>query len=134
MRGRDIVIAICIVVIAVVGIHAALNVEEPATGECQYANNFIDASGQTWSVLYFIILQFLIICARALLFSSFSSPLLSAVFAFSLFTDCGMKLQPVFAEDIGNAQPSSTLAQLPAGTVAIDGATQRLLGIRLAPV
>jgi len=35
--------------------------------------------------LYFIILQFLIICALALLFSSFSSPLLSAVFAFALF-------------------------------------------------
>jgi ABC-type transport system involved in multi-copper enzyme maturation permease subunit len=35
--------------------------------------------------LYFIILQFVIITALALLFSSFSSPLLSAVFAFSLF-------------------------------------------------
>lgn len=35
--------------------------------------------------LYFIILQFLIITALALLFSAFSSPLLSAVFAFSLF-------------------------------------------------
>jgi ABC-type transport system involved in multi-copper enzyme maturation permease subunit len=35
--------------------------------------------------LYFIVLQFLIICALALLFSSFSSPLLSAVFAFALF-------------------------------------------------
>jgi ABC-type transport system involved in multi-copper enzyme maturation permease subunit len=35
--------------------------------------------------LYFIVLQFLMICALALLFSSFSSPLLSAVFAFSLF-------------------------------------------------
>jgi len=35
--------------------------------------------------LYFIGLQFLIITALALLFSSFSSPLLSAVFAFSLF-------------------------------------------------
>jgi len=35
--------------------------------------------------LYFIILQFLIICSLALLFSSFSSPLLSAVFTFSLF-------------------------------------------------
>src|ERR1700758_3349644 len=35
--------------------------------------------------LYFIVLQFLIICALALLFSSFSSPQLSAVFAFSLF-------------------------------------------------
>jgi ABC-type transport system involved in multi-copper enzyme maturation permease subunit len=35
--------------------------------------------------LYFIILEFLIICSLALLFSSFSSPLLSAVFAFALF-------------------------------------------------
>lgn len=35
--------------------------------------------------LYFIILEFLIICSLALLFSSFSTPLLSAVFAFSLF-------------------------------------------------
>jgi ABC-type transport system involved in multi-copper enzyme maturation permease subunit len=35
--------------------------------------------------LYFIVLEFLIICSLALLFSSFSSPLLSAVFAFSLF-------------------------------------------------
>jgi ABC-type transport system involved in multi-copper enzyme maturation permease subunit len=35
--------------------------------------------------LYFIILEFLILCSLALLFSSFSSPLLSAVFAFLLF-------------------------------------------------
>jgi ABC-type transport system involved in multi-copper enzyme maturation permease subunit len=35
--------------------------------------------------LYFIVLQFLILTALALLFSSFSSPLLSAVFAFALF-------------------------------------------------
>ncbi len=35
--------------------------------------------------LYFIILQFLIITSLTLFFSSFSSPLLSAVFAFSLF-------------------------------------------------
>ncbi len=35
--------------------------------------------------LYFIILQFVLVTAIALLFSSFSSPLLSAVFAFSLF-------------------------------------------------
>jgi ABC-type transport system involved in multi-copper enzyme maturation permease subunit len=35
--------------------------------------------------LYFIVLQFVIVTALALLFSSFSSPLLSAVFAFSLF-------------------------------------------------
>lgn len=44
--------------------------------------------------LYFIILQFLIITALALLFSSFSSPLLSAVFAFSLF------VIGTFAEDL----------------------------------
>ncbi|MBV9182998.1 MAG: ABC transporter permease subunit [Acidobacteria bacterium] len=35
--------------------------------------------------LYFIVLQLFIITALALLFSSFSSPLLSALFAFSLF-------------------------------------------------
>jgi ABC-type transport system involved in multi-copper enzyme maturation permease subunit len=44
-------------------------------------------AGDGWVLvaLYFIVLQFLIITALALLFSSFSSPLLSAVFAFSLF-------------------------------------------------
>ena len=35
--------------------------------------------------LYFIVLQFVIMTALALLFSSFSSPLMSAVFAFALF-------------------------------------------------
>ena len=35
--------------------------------------------------LYFIVLEFLIICALALLFSSFSTPLMSAVFTFALF-------------------------------------------------
>ena len=35
--------------------------------------------------LYFIVLQFLIVCSLALLFSSFSTPLLSAVFTFALF-------------------------------------------------
>src|SRR5262249_11767999 len=35
--------------------------------------------------LYFIVLQFLIVTALALLFSCFSSPLLSAVFTFCLF-------------------------------------------------
>jgi RND family efflux transporter MFP subunit len=48
--------------------------------------------------------------------------------------DCGMRLVPVFTEDLGNALPSSPLAQLPAGAVAIDAATQRLMGIRVAPV
>jgi ABC-type transport system involved in multi-copper enzyme maturation permease subunit len=43
--------------------------------------------GDSWVLvaLYFIILQFVIITALALLFSSFSSPLMSAVFTFSLF-------------------------------------------------
>lgn len=44
--------------------------------------------------LYFIVLQFLIVTALALLFSSFSSPLLSAVFAFAIF------LIGTFAEDL----------------------------------
>ena len=48
--------------------------------------------------------------------------------------DCGMKLEPVFAEDLSNAPSTSALAELPAGAVGIDGATQRLLGIRLAVV
>jgi Cu-processing system permease protein len=35
--------------------------------------------------LYFIVLQFMIVCALALFFSSFSTPLMSAVFTFSMF-------------------------------------------------
>jgi len=35
--------------------------------------------------LYFIVLEFFIVCALALLFSSFSTPLMSAVFTFALF-------------------------------------------------
>jgi len=49
-------------------------------------------------------------------------------------SDCGMQLEPVYAEAAGNAASSSPLAALPAGAVGIDGATQRLLGIRLADV
>jgi ABC-type transport system involved in multi-copper enzyme maturation permease subunit len=49
------------------------------------AHTFSASDFSIFVALYFIILQFLIICALALLFSSFSSPLLSAVFAFSLF-------------------------------------------------
>ena len=44
--------------------------------------------------LYFIVLQFLVVTALALLFSSFSSPLLSAVLAFALF------IIGTFAEDL----------------------------------
>jgi ABC-type transport system involved in multi-copper enzyme maturation permease subunit len=46
------------------------------------------------TAIYFIILQFVIITALALFFSSFSSPLLSAVFTFSLF------VIGTFAEDL----------------------------------
>jgi len=49
------------------------------------AHKFLASDALIFVALYFIILQFLIICSLALLFSSFSSPLLSAVFAFSLF-------------------------------------------------
>ena len=56
--------------------------------------------------LYFIVLQFLILCSLTLLFSSFSSPLLSAVFAFSLFVIGS------FAEDLrGFAGMSHGLTQ-----------------------
>jgi len=49
------------------------------------AHKFVASDALIFVALYFIILEFLIICSLALLFSSFSSPLLSAVFAFSLF-------------------------------------------------
>jgi ABC-type transport system involved in multi-copper enzyme maturation permease subunit len=49
------------------------------------SRGFQRADGWVLVALYFIVLEFLIITALALLFSSFSSPLLSAVFAFSLF-------------------------------------------------
>jgi Cu(I)/Ag(I) efflux system membrane fusion protein len=45
-----------------------------------------------------------------------------------------MQLEPVYAEDLGNVLGTSSVAQLPLGAVSIDGATQRLLGIRLAEV
>jgi ABC-type transport system involved in multi-copper enzyme maturation permease subunit len=48
-------------------------------------HRFAGADFSIFIALYFIILEFLIICALSLLFSSFSSPLLSAVFAFCLF-------------------------------------------------
>ena len=48
--------------------------------------------------------------------------------------DCGMQLEPVYAEDGGKATPSAPLAQLPSGAVSIDGAMQQLAGIRTATV
>lgn len=49
------------------------------------AHHFQRSDAGILVALYFIILQFIIITAITLFFSSFSSPLLSAVFAFSLF-------------------------------------------------
>lgn len=49
------------------------------------AHKFSAPDALIFVALYFIVLEFLIICSLALLFSTFSSPLLSAVFAFSLF-------------------------------------------------
>jgi len=49
------------------------------------AHKFTSGDALILVALYFIILEFLIICSVALLFSSFSSPLLSAILAFSLF-------------------------------------------------
>ena len=46
--------------------------------------------------------------------------------------DCGMQLVPVYED--GNAHPVSSNEQMPAGTVTIDGKSQRLLGIRVAAV
>ncbi len=49
------------------------------------AHKFEKADAWVLVALYFIVLQFLIVCSLALLFSSFSSPLLAAVFTFALF-------------------------------------------------
>jgi ABC-type transport system involved in multi-copper enzyme maturation permease subunit len=58
------------------------------------SRHFQATDGWVLVALYFIILQFFIITSLALLFSSFSSPLLSAVFAFALF------VIGTFAEDL----------------------------------
>ena len=60
------------------------------------SHKFVPADALLFVALYFIVLEFLIICSLSLLFSSFSSPLLSAVFAFSLFVIGS------FAEDLRN--------------------------------
>ncbi len=49
------------------------------------SHKFHSADAWILVALFFIVLQFVILCSLTLLFSSFSSPLLSAVFAFSLF-------------------------------------------------
>jgi ABC-type transport system involved in multi-copper enzyme maturation permease subunit len=49
------------------------------------AHRFQAADLSILTALYFIVLQFFMVCAVALLFSSFSSPMLAAVFTFALF-------------------------------------------------
>jgi Cu-processing system permease protein len=49
------------------------------------AHKFERADVWVLVALYFIVLEFLIVCAVSLLFSSFSTPLLSALFTFALF-------------------------------------------------
>jgi ABC-type transport system involved in multi-copper enzyme maturation permease subunit len=72
-----------------------------------YVSHHLQASDAYVLVaIYFIVLQFVIVTALALLFSSFSSPLLSAVFAFALF------LIGSFSEDLrGFAAISQGLAR-----------------------
>jgi len=48
--------------------------------------------------------------------------------------DCGMRLEPVYAEELKSAPMSSSLTNVSAGGVTIDAETQKLLGIRVAPV
>jgi ABC-type transport system involved in multi-copper enzyme maturation permease subunit len=63
--------------------------------------------------IYFIVLEFVLITALALLFSTFSSPLLSAVFAFSLF------VIGTFSEDLrGLAAAATGITKWFATTVA----------------
>ena len=47
--------------------------------------------------------------------------------------DCGMKLEPVYADQAASVAAIKTVA-LPSGAVGIDGDMQKLLGIRVAEV
>ncbi|MGH9649168.1 MAG: ABC transporter permease [Terriglobales bacterium] len=58
------------------------------------ARSFTAADAYLLVAIYFIVLQFLMVTALALFFSTFASPVLSAVFAFSLF------IAGSFAEDL----------------------------------
>ncbi len=58
------------------------------------AHHFEKTDAYLLVALYFIVLEFVVITALALLFSSFSSPLLSAIFAFALY------VIGTFAEDL----------------------------------
>jgi ABC-type transport system involved in multi-copper enzyme maturation permease subunit len=93
LSGTLIVNSVCMAA----GVYAAL----------LYVSHHLQASDAYVLVaIYFIVLQFVIVTALALLFSSFSSPLLSAVFAFALF------LIGSFSEDLrGFAAMSQGLAR-----------------------
>jgi hypothetical protein len=58
------------------------------------AHTLTAADASLLVAIYFIVLQFLMVTALALFFSTFSSPVLSAVFAFALF------IAGSFAEDL----------------------------------
>lgn len=69
-------------------------------------HQLLKTDGYVLVAVYFIVLQFVMVTSLALLFSSFSSPLLSAVFAFALF------LIGSFSEDLrGFAAMSQGLAR-----------------------
>ena len=48
--------------------------------------------------------------------------------------DCGMALEPVYADDANNAPKPTSMSQLPANAVSLDGATQQLIGVSIAKV
>jgi ABC-type transport system involved in multi-copper enzyme maturation permease subunit len=58
------------------------------------SHHFQRSDGWVLVALYFIVLQFVVITSLALLFSSFASPIMAAVFAFSMF------IIGSFAEDL----------------------------------
>ncbi len=67
------------------GVNAALMAIGFFAALLYVAHQFQHSDASLLVAIYFILLQFLIVTALALLFSSFSSPLLSAVFTFALF-------------------------------------------------
>src|SRR5947209_10151759 len=91
-------------VLMAVGVFAAL---------AYVSRHFQSSDASVLVALYFIVLQFVVITALALFFSSFSSPLLSAVFTFSLFVIGS------FAEDLrGFAKMTHGIARLLATAAA----------------
>src|SRR5512142_329961 len=77
------------------------------------ARRFQANDGWLLVAIYFIVLEFVIVTALALVFSSFSSPLLSAVFAFALF------VIGTFGEDVrGFAEMTHGISRVAATAVA----------------